>query len=125
MNDESIIHSDDKDILLETTPEGRKQQLLEQINKRKASTKAVAKSAVSIYDNLDAWLGAIEKIFLVVLAEFVRTGNWVSAICFSLLFLTAWILKIRRPVGPVMATLKLEPKVLRAKLVSLTKTYYT
>lgn len=122
--DETIIDNDEKDVLFEISAEDRKKQLVDLANKKASFRKNSAKTAVSLYDNLDAIFGTIEKIFLLVLAEFIRRGDWISAICFCLLTLVVWILKVRRPVGPFISCLKQEPQVIRAKLVSLTKTVY-
>ena len=116
--------------LTETNSAERKSKLLAQAVKleheqnRNVTIKKIAKLAVSGIDNLDAVLGTIERIGLLAIAELFRRGDWFSALLVCFLVIVAWIWKIRRPQGPLIAFFRLEPTKIRAKILDLTKTAY-
>jgi hypothetical protein len=90
-----------------------------------AIRKTLAQGAVSVYDNLDAIAGICERVFLILVAEFVRRGAWFSAFLLCVLAGVAWSWKItRKSPGPLISFVKNDGVQVRAKLVSLTKTIY-
>ena len=84
--------------LREVTAEERKEMARARKRERTRTVKkAAAKTTVSVWDNLDAVCGAIERVFFLAVAELLRRGDWLSAGLVCALMLVAWLVKVRRP----------------------------
>lgn len=114
--------------LPETTVEGRKAYLAQQMNeaKKKASLKKKAvKAGTTIMDHWVEVLAMVERSAFGVVVALLMKQQWGNAFLVFVIFLLFWVWKVRNPdPGPLVKFLRQEPKQIRAMMADWSKTIY-
>ena len=119
---ESRVPNSEPVRLEETTVEERREINKKQRDNFASTRKFAAKTVVTGIDNLDCGFGVLQQISLLLVAEFVRRGDWLNVLFFTGFTVLFYLIKIRMTPGPITRLAQSSADKIKGRLVDAGRT---